>query len=83
MSKLAINGGEKTTHTQWPNRPIRDDKVEPDTWGLDIEAVERKISPRTKAIMPVRLGGRIVDMGRPDIVRAIKKVVAHPKEMRS
>ena len=36
--------------------------VEPDTWCLDINAVKRKITPRTKAIMPVHLAGRIVDM---------------------
>lgn len=148
MSKLAINGGEKTTNIQWPPWPMWDDTernalidtfdsgkwwygervqqfeeefaafqdarygvtassgttaietalqaleigpgdevivppytfiatasavlrvgaipvfadIEPDTWGLDINAVKRKITPRTKAIMPVHMGGRIVDM---------------------
>lgn len=148
MSKLAINGGEKTTNIQWPSWPIWDDKernglleafdsgewwygkrvkqfeeqyaafqdakygitassgttaietalqalgigpsdevivppytfiatasavlrvgaipvfadIEPDTWCLDVNAVRRKITPRTKAIMPVHLGGRIADM---------------------
>lgn len=36
--------------------------IEADTWCLDPNDVLRKITPRTKAIMPVHFGGRIVDM---------------------
>ena len=36
--------------------------VDPVTMNLDIEDVERKISPRTRAIIPVHYGGRPVDM---------------------
>jgi dTDP-4-amino-4,6-dideoxygalactose transaminase len=36
--------------------------VEPDTFNLDPEQVRRKISPRTKAIMPVHFAGRACNM---------------------
>jgi dTDP-4-amino-4,6-dideoxygalactose transaminase len=36
--------------------------IEPDTWGLDPVDAARKITTRTRAIMPVHFGGRIVDM---------------------
>jgi dTDP-4-amino-4,6-dideoxygalactose transaminase len=36
--------------------------IEANTWGLDPDDVVRKITPRTKAVMPVHFGGRIVDM---------------------
>lgn len=36
--------------------------IEADTWCLDPDDVLRKLTPRTKAIMPVHFGGRIVDM---------------------
>ncbi len=36
--------------------------IEADTWCLDPNDALRKITPRTKAIMPVHFGGRIVDM---------------------
>ncbi len=36
--------------------------VEPDTYNMDINQVEAKITPRTKAIMPVHLYGQCVDM---------------------
>jgi perosamine synthetase len=35
---------------------------EPDTWTMDVSALERKISKRTKAIMPVHIYGHPVDM---------------------
>ena len=35
---------------------------DPITWNMDITQIEAKITPRTKAIMPVHLGGRAVDM---------------------
>jgi dTDP-4-amino-4,6-dideoxygalactose transaminase len=36
--------------------------VEPDTFNLDPEQVRQKISPRTKAVMPVHFAGRACDM---------------------
>src|SRR5262249_19297064 len=36
--------------------------IDPQTYALDIAQVEAKISPRTKAIMPVHLYGHPVDM---------------------
>lgn len=38
--------------------------VEPGTYQLDIDAVARSITPRTKAVIPVDLGGRMVDYDR-------------------
>jgi perosamine synthetase len=36
--------------------------VQPDTWCLDVEDVARKITPATRAIMPVHLYGHPTDM---------------------
>ena len=36
--------------------------VDPETWTLDIEDVRRKLSPRTKAIIPVSICGLMADM---------------------
>lgn len=36
--------------------------VRPDTWNMDPEQIEKAITPRTKAIMPVHLHGRVCDM---------------------
>lgn len=36
--------------------------ISPDTFGLDPESVSRRISPATKAIMPVHYGGLSVEM---------------------
>jgi perosamine synthetase len=36
--------------------------VDPDTWTIDVEDVRRKISPRTKAIIPVSICGLSPDM---------------------
>ncbi|MBC7545015.1 MAG: DegT/DnrJ/EryC1/StrS family aminotransferase [Candidatus Sericytochromatia bacterium] len=36
--------------------------IEPDTFNLNIEAVAKAITPRTKAIMPVHLYGQVADM---------------------
>lgn len=36
--------------------------VEPDTWTLDPELIEAKITPRTKAIIPVHLYGCVANM---------------------
>jgi perosamine synthetase len=41
---------------------------EPTTWNLDLDLVERLITPRTRAILPVHIYGHPVDMER---VRAI------------
>ena len=35
---------------------------EPDTWCLDVGEVARKITPRTRAIMPVHIYGHMADM---------------------
>lgn len=37
---------------------------EPDTWCMDLDAVEARITPRTRAIMPVHMFGHPVDMDR-------------------
>ena len=36
--------------------------VTPDTWGMDVSQVAAKITPRTKAILPVHMYGHPVDM---------------------
>jgi perosamine synthetase len=36
--------------------------VDPATWGIDPEAVRRKLTPRTRAVIPVHLYGRPVDL---------------------
>lgn len=36
--------------------------AEPDTWGMDVTAIAARITPRTKAIMPVHIYGHPVDM---------------------
>lgn len=38
--------------------------VDPDTLCIDIDGIERAITPATKAILPVHFGGRAVDMQR-------------------
>jgi perosamine synthetase len=35
---------------------------DPDTWCMDVDQIERKITPRTRAIMPVHIYGHPVDM---------------------
>ena len=42
-------------------RPVLVD-AEPDFYGIDLEALRRAITPRTKAILPVHLYGQPVDM---------------------
>lgn len=42
--------------------------VDPDTWTLDPELIEAKITPRTKAIIPVHLYGYVANM---DAIREI------------
>jgi len=36
--------------------------IHPDTYTIDPDKIEEKITPRTKAIMPVHIGGRPADM---------------------
>lgn len=36
--------------------------VEPSTWGMDVRQIASRITPRTKAIMPVHMYGHPVDM---------------------
>lgn len=38
--------------------------IEPDTLNLDPADVERKMTPRTRAVIPVHVGGRMADMDR-------------------
>ena len=38
--------------------------VHPDTFNMDMEAVEKAITPRTKAVIPVHLFGQCADMER-------------------
>ena len=42
--------------------------IEPDTCNIDVSLIEAKITPRTKAIMPVSLYGQVADM---DAINAI------------
>ena len=42
-------------------RPVLVD-CRPDTLNIDVEQLERKITPKTKAIMPVHIGGQACDM---------------------
>lgn len=44
--------------------------VEPDTCNLDVAAIEGKITPRTRAIMPVSLYGQVADMNEINAVAA-------------
>jgi perosamine synthetase len=42
-------------------RPVLAD-VDPDTWCLSVETIEKALTPRTKAIMPVHVFGRTAPM---------------------
>jgi len=42
-------------------RPVFVD-IDPDSWNLDLDDVARKITPRTKVVMPVHLFGQCVEM---------------------
>jgi UDP-2-acetamido-2-deoxy-ribo-hexuluronate aminotransferase len=50
-------------------KPIYVD-IEPDTYNIDVKKIEKAITPKTKAIMPVSLYGQIADM---DEINAIAK----------
>src|ERR1700726_4320002 len=45
--------------------------IDPDTYCLDAKQIERAITPKTKAILPVHLGMRFADMD--EILRIAKK----------
>jgi dTDP-4-amino-4,6-dideoxygalactose transaminase len=45
--------------------------IEEDTFNLDVKKIERAITPRTKAIIPVHLYGHPVDMGQ--LLRVARK----------
>lgn len=42
--------------------------ADPDTWNIDVRKIEEKITPRTKAIMPVHIFGQMCDM---DAIQAL------------
>ena len=45
--------------------------IDSDTWCIDVEQIERHITPDTRAILPVHLGSRMADMDRiAEIARA-------------
>lgn len=49
-------------------KPVFVDSV-PETGLIDLDRVEAMVGPRTKAIMPVHLGGRPVDLDRVNAIR--------------
>jgi dTDP-4-amino-4,6-dideoxygalactose transaminase len=49
--------------------------VDPVTWTMDPDALRRALTPRTKAIMPVHLHGRLADMAA---IRAIADAAGIP-----
>lgn len=48
--------------------------IEPDTYNIDLEDVERKITDKTKAIEPVHLFGQCVDMTRLNEIARAKSI---------
>ncbi len=38
--------------------------IDPDTWCIDADQIERHLTPDTRAILPVHLGSRMADMDR-------------------
>ncbi len=38
--------------------------IDPDTWCIDVDQIERLVTPDTRAILPVHLGSRMADMDR-------------------
>lgn len=48
--------------------------IQGDTLNLDPDDVERKITPRTKGILPVHLGGYVADMDRLNAIASKRKL---------
>lgn len=44
--------------------------ADPNTWNIDVTRIEEKITPRTKAIMPVHIFGKMCDM---DAIEALAR----------
>jgi dTDP-4-amino-4,6-dideoxygalactose transaminase len=75
MLALELQPGDEvvTSPMTWPatinaillagGTPVFSD-IEPDTLNIDVAAVERKLGPRTRAIMPVHFAGQPCDMDR-------------------
>jgi dTDP-4-amino-4,6-dideoxygalactose transaminase len=38
--------------------------IDPDTYNIDVDQLEQRITPRTRAVLPVHFAGRPCDMGR-------------------
>lgn len=45
--------------------------IDPETGNLDLDAVERAITPRTRAVLPVHYGGHPLDMSRLNTLRDV------------
>ena len=52
--------------------------VDPVTWNLDLADVERRITPRTRAVLAVHFAGRPCDIGRDDEVGRGPSAVGRP-----
>ena len=51
--------------------------IQPDTFNIDPALIERAITPRTKAIIPVHLFGQCADMAAINEIAKRKKVYRH------
>ena len=49
--------------------------IDPDTFNLDVQGLEKFITPRTKAIIPVSLFGQVVDMDEINILAKEKGLI--------
>ena len=50
--------------------------ADPNTWNIDVIKIEEKITPRTKAIMPVHIFGQMCDM---DAIQAFRNRALNPE----
>ena len=75
LEALGIGPGDEvitTTHTftataevvRYLGADVKLVDIDPNTLCIDIDAVERAITPRTRAVMPVHYAGLAADMGR-------------------